>query len=258
VGVVRCWTLTAPLGELPREGDVVEVVKKIRKFEAFYRARRLVKGTEEDVPFVMDLLSAVSKPEGVAILQENGGGVSEAYVRRWGRPSLSVLVAVGIHAEQSVYVLAYDRVETTPSGKPLDITREVKDALDRPEVRRELLVLEGRLLRRYGGLEAPPREARPFGLPVVEAVERGHVAFFSNPLGGTEFAAVGRTPLPIYWLPGARLLREMDEEALTSRLRDQRALRDLPRETVAALLRGEFEDVEAAERALRLARLAGL
>ncbi len=256
--MVRYWVLTAPLGELPREGDVAQVVKKIRKFESFYRARRLIKGTEEDVPFVMDLLSVVSKPEGVAIFQENGGRVSEAYVKRYGRPSLSVLVAVGVHAMRSVYVLAYDRIETMPSGEPFDITREVKDALDRPEVREELLVLEGRLLRRYGGLPAPPREKRPFNLPVVEAEERGHVTFFFNPLGDTEFVAVGRTPLPIRWLPGARKLRELDEETLVKHLMDQPVLEDLPPRAVAALLRGEFENAEAVERALRLARLARL
>jgi hypothetical protein len=237
---------------------VVEVVKKIRKFESFYRARRLIKGGEEDVPFVMDLLSVVSKPEGVAIFQEDGGRVSEAYVRRWGRPSLSVLVAVGVHAERSAYILAYDRIETTPSGNPFDITREVKDALDHPEVRRELLVLEGRLLRRYGEMEVPPREKRPSNLPVVETEERGHVTFFFNPLGDTEFVLVGRTPLPVRWLPGKRKLRELDEEALVRHLMDQPVLEDLPPRAVRALLRGEFEDVEAAERALRLARLARL
>jgi len=256
--VVRYWILTAPLGELPREGDVVEVVKKIRRFEGFYRARRLIKGTEEDVPLVMDLLSVVSKPEGVAVFQEDGGGVSEAYVRRYGRPTVSVMVAVGVHAERSAYVLGYDRIETMPSGNPFDITWEVKGALERPEVWGELLVLEGRLLRRYGGLEAPPREKRPFKLPVVEAEERGHLTFFFNPLGGTEFVAVGRTPLSIRWLPEARKLRELDEETLVRRLRDQPVLEDLPPGTVAALLRGEFEDAEAVERALRLARLARL
>jgi hypothetical protein len=254
--MVKYWVLTAPLGELPRAGDVAEVVKKIRKFEAFYRARRLIKGDEEDVPFVMDLLSVVSKPEGVAIFQENGGRVSEAYVKRYGRPSVSVLVAVGVHAERSVYVLAYDRIETTPSGDPFDITREVRDALDRPEVRRELLVLEERLLRRYGGLPAPSREKRPFNLPVVEAEERGHLVFFFNPLGDTEFVAVGRTPLPVRWLPGKRKLRELDEEALVRHLRDQPVLEDLPPRAVRGLLRGEFEGVEAVERTLRLAQLA--
>jgi hypothetical protein len=254
--MVKYWVLTAPLGELPRAGDVAEVVKKIRKFETFYRARRLIKGDEEDVPFVMDLLSVVSKPEGVAIFQENGGRVSEAYVKRYGRPSVSVLVAVGVHAERSVYVLAYDRIETTPSGDPFDITREVRDALDRPEVRRELLVLEERLLRRYGGLPAPSREKRPFNLPVVEAEERGHLVFFFNPLGDTEFVAVGRTPLPVRWLPGKRKLRELDEEALVRHLRDQPVLEDLPPRAVRGLLRGEFEGVEAVERTLRLAQLA--
>jgi hypothetical protein len=165
---------------------------------------------------------------------------------------------VGVHATRSVYVLAYDRIETMPSGKPFDITREVKDAFDRPEVREELLVLEERLLRRHGGLPAPPRERRPFGLPVVEAEERGHVTFFFNPLGDTEFVVVGRTPLSIRWLPGKGKLRELDEEALVRHLRDQPVLEDLPPGTVAALLRGEFEDVEAVERALRLARLARL
>jgi hypothetical protein len=256
--MVKYWVLTAPLGELPEEDDVAKVVEKIRKFEAFYRTRKLIKGDEEDVPFVMDLLNAVSKEEGVAMLQEDGGEVSEAYVRRYGRPSLSVLVAVGVHAERSAYILAYDRIQTTPSGNPFDITREVKDALDRPEVRRELLVLEERLLRRYGGLAVPPREKRPFNLPVVEAEERGHLVFFFNPLGDTEFVLLGRTPLSIRWLPGRRGLRELDEKTLVRRLRDQPVLEDLPPRTVRALLRGEFEDVEAVERVLRLARLARL
>jgi len=255
--MVKYWVLTAPLGELPRAGDVAEVVKKIRKFEASYRVRRLIGGTREGVPFVMDLLSAVSKPEGVAVLQEDGGRVSEAYVKRYGRSSLSVLVAVGVHAERSVYVLAYDRVKTTSSGSPPDMVWEVRGAFGYPEVRGELLVLERRLLRRYGGLEAPPRERGPFGLPAVEAETRGHVTFFFNPLGGTEFVAVGRTPLSVRWLPGRRQLRELDEEALVSRLRDQPVLEDLPPRTVRGLLRGEG-DAEAVERALRLARLARL
>lgn len=253
--MVRYWVLTAPLGELPKEGEVAEVVEKIRKFENFYRARRLIKGTGEDVPFAMDLLRTVSKPEGVAVLQEDAGGVSEAYVKRYGRPSLSVLVAVGVHAERSVYVLAYDRIETKPSGAVFDITQEVKDAFNHPEVRKELEVLEERLLR---GLEAPPREKRPFNLPVVEAERWGHIVFFFNPLGDTEFVAVGKTPLRIRWLPGKRQLRELDEETLVRRLRDQPVLEDLPPWTVAALLRGELEDEEAVERTLRLARLARL
>jgi hypothetical protein len=256
--MVRYWVLTAPLGELPKEREMAEVVEKIRKFENFYRARRLIKNTEEDLPFVMGLLRAVWKPEGVAVLQEDAGGVSEAYVKRYGRPSLSVLVAVGVHAERSVYVLAYDRIETAPSGKPFDITREVRDAFDHPEVRRELEVLEERLLRRYGGVEAPPREKRPFNLPVVEAERRGHVTFFFNPLWDAEFVLVGRTPLRVRWLPGARKLRELNEETLVRHLRDQPVLEDLPPWTVAALLRGEFADVEEVERALRLARLTRL
>ncbi len=256
--MVRYRVLTAPLGELPRDGDVAEVVKKIRNLEASYRVRRLIRGTREGVAFVMDLLGAVSRPEGVAILQEDGGRVSEAYVKRYGRPSLSVLVAVGVHATRSVYVLVYDRVKTTSSGSPPDMTWEVRGAFGYPEVRGELLVLEERLLRRYGVLEAPPRERGPFGLPAVEAETRGHVTFFFNPLWGTEFVAVGRTPLPIRWLPGARELRKMGEEVLVRHLREQPVLEDLPPRAVAALLRGEFENAEAVERALRLARLARL
>ncbi len=256
--MVKYWVLTAPLGELPREGDVAEVVKKIRKFEGFYRARRLIKGTEEDVPFVMDLLSAVSKREGVAVLQEDGGRVPEDRARRRERPTVSVLVAVGVHADTSVYALAYDRVKVGSAGSPPDITREVRGAFGHPEVRKELLVLEARLLRRRGVAEAPPEKGRAFGLPVVEAEERGHVTFFFNPLWDTEFVAVGRTPLPVRWLPGARKLRELDEEALVRHLREQPVLKDLPPRAVRALLRGEFENVEAVERALRLARLARL
>ncbi len=250
---MRDWLLVAPLGELPREEELVEIVKAMWVDEAHYRARILFTGRrEEDLGLLRDLLDEVRGSEGVFIAQTDGGGVAKRYVRQHGPASLSALVALGVHADRSVYVLLYERTQTDWEGNPPDLTRRVAKAFAYPDVRRELEALEERLRQDYPALRALRRpEPSPH---LVRAKEKGQLVFLLDPLDMVRGVLVGGVPLLLKYPEEERKLHTK-EETLVRWLREKTALGALPPRTVKALLRGEG-DAKEAERALALVRLS--
>jgi hypothetical protein len=249
---MRWWVTVAPLGELPKEEELVEMAKTIWFDERRYRARTLLRGKRErDVEFLREFLDGVRGSEGVFIDQVDGGGVAKRYVREHGPASLSALVGMGVHADRSVYVLSYERTQTDWEGNPPDLTRQVAKAFAHPDVRRELEALEERLSREYPAL-ATLRKTEP--LHLVTAKRRGQVVFLLDPLDMVRGLIVGETVLFFDYPQDERKLH-LKEETLVRWLREKSALRALSPKAIKALLRGEG-DVKEAERSLALVRLS--
>jgi len=249
---MRDWLLTTSLGELPREEELANIVKAMWVEEARYRARTLLSGkVERDVEFLRGILDRVRRSEGVSIVQADGGGVAKRYVRQHGPASLSALVAMGVHANRSVYLLLYERVRTDWEGNPPDLTRQVAKVFTHPDVRRELEALEERLSQEY-----PPLRDLKKGEPPVHLVRgerKGQVVFLFDPLDMVQGLILGKTALLFEYPEPGRKLR-LKEETLARWLREKTGLEALPPKAVKALLRGEG-DAREAERALALTRL---
>ncbi len=245
--------LVAPLGELPREEELVGIVKAMWVDEVRYRARTLLSGkVERDVGLLRDLFERVRGSEGNFIIQMDAGGVAKRYVRQHGPASLSALVAMGVHANRSVYVLLYERARTDWEGNPPDLTYTVGKAFAYPDVREELEALEERLSRDYPPLETLKKPEPPIHL--VRAKKRGQVVFLLDPLDMVRGVLVGETVVR-FDHPEPEKKLGFKEETLVRWLREKTALKTLPPKAIKALLRGEG-DVKEAERTLALVRLA--
>jgi len=249
---MREWLVVAPLGELPREEELVEIVKTMWHEEKRYRARTLLSGKpERDVGLLRDLLDRVRGSEGVFIAQMDGGGVAKRYARQHGPASLSALVAMGVHASRSVYALLYERTRTDWEGNPPDLTHMLAKTFAYPDVRGELEALEERLSRKYPPL-GTLKKTEP--LYLVRAKKRGQVVFLLDPLDMVQGVVVGKVALLLDY-PWAEQKLRNKEETLARWLGEKTALRALPPKAIKALLRGEG-NVEEVERALILARLS--
>ena len=245
--------LVAPLGELPGEEELAGIAKAIWADEARYRARTLLTGRgERDIGLLREFLDRVRESEGVFIAQMDGGGVAKRYVRQHGPASLSALVAMGVHANRSVYVLLYERTQTDWEGNPPDLTHKVAKTFAHPDVRRELEALEERLSREYPPLGALKKGEPPMHL--VRAKKKGQVVFLLDPLDMVRGVLVGESVLLFDYPEPEKKLR-FKEETVVRWLREGTALGTLPPKAIKALLRGEG-DVKEVERTLALVRLS--
>jgi hypothetical protein len=248
--------LVAPPGEIPPEEELVRVAKAIWKEERRYRARTVLEGNlEEDLAFLERLFKRLRGKEEVHVVQRDGGGVARRYVDQHGRPSVSVLVAMGVHANRSVYALRWTRTKTNSLGDPPDLTRTITETFKHPEVKAELEALEERLFRRYPALRTLRwAEKRPY---VVEAEERGQVVFLLDPLYLVQYLLIGRAVLPLSIPYEGWKLKEVKEQTLTKVIRERTRLDSLRPKAIRALLRGEgsVEEAEAAVAANRLGEL---
>jgi hypothetical protein len=260
---MEVWTLVAPLGELPEKGAVEAIAESLRRAEEGYQRRKLPHGSlrwwryEDPLWYV---LRRVQGKEGVLSDQADGGWVSKWYVYRFGPAATSVLAAVGVHAERSVFVLRYERTRTASTGRAPWLVEELRAGLkDIPEARAELEALERKLCERYPELGAALREARSRGnLPLfVNAAKRGHFFFLVEPTGQVTHALLGGTLFPLAKGRYPHSVKYTKEETLVRFLRGATRLGTLPPRTVRALLRGEGDPKEAAQLA-NLAYLASL
>ncbi len=256
MGMTR--VLVARLGELPDEEAVRAFGEGVLKLERGYRTRTFLDpgpGREALEGLLWGLLEGVRGREGLRASQVSGKGT-----KGHDFPVASVLVAVGVHAERSVYVLHYERTPTNWHGKPLDLARWMRRELHAfPEAKGELEVLRRRLSQHHPGLEAALRELKDPPL-LVEAVPRGHVVFLVNPAEEVTHVLVGEALFPIRYTGEPyppKTARGAPEKVLAKLLRRGTCLGALPSKAVLALLRGEG-DVKEAERVWRLARLRGL
>jgi hypothetical protein len=254
--------LVAPLGELPEEKALSEFGERVLEEDGQYQACTLLPRNSRPRAvraLLQGLLKRVSGVEGVFTAQTSGR------VRKHCEQA-SVLVAAGVHAKRSVYVLHWERVFINWWGKPGDLTPFLRENLHAyPEAKRELKALEGILCRRYPGLESALRNSpegvgrRPF---FAGALERGHVVFLSSFKGRVTHVLVGKAlarirsiwghyrQKDIWQAPENQLLKVLQETVLGA----------LPSEALLALLRGEASTsvVQEAERVWALARLRGL
>lgn len=248
--------LVAPLGELPKEEALSEFGERVLEEDCQYQACTLLprNSSQKAVRAVLQgLLKRVSGVEGLFTAQTSGR------VRKYCEQA-SVLVAAGVHAKRSVYVLHWERVFIDWWGKPSDRTLFLREDLHAyPEAKRELEALEGILCRRYPGLKSALRNSpegvgrRPF---FAGALERGHVVFLSNLKGKVTHTLVGRALMPIRSIWGHYRQEDIWQapESQLVKVLQETALKALPSEALLALLRGEG-DVQEAERVWALTRL---
>jgi hypothetical protein len=248
--------LVAPPGEIPPEEELERVRVAIWKEERRYRARTVLEGNpEKDLAFLERLFKRVRGKEEVHVVQRDGGGVARRYVDQHGRASVSVLVAMGVHANRSVYALRWTRAKTNSLGDPPDLTRTITETFKHPEVKAELEALEERVFQRYPALRALRGAGeRPY---VVEAEEKGQVVFLLDPLYMVRYLLIGKAVLPLSIPYGGWKLKEVREPTLVRAIRERTRLEPLGPRVIRALLRGEgnVEEVEVAVAASRLGEL---
>jgi len=254
------WTLLAPLGELPEGRVLEEVGRSIERRERLHRERTLPKrASQSHADLLREVLEKVRGAEGVLAFQVDGGGTLG---RRVGERGSSVLVAAGAHAERSVYVVRYERARLHESGAGFNFTWELRGELcENPEARKELEVLEGRVLRRFPALREVlglgEMEDPPTFTGFVGAVERGCLLFPVNVFGECRWVLVGTVSFPLQTAYSEKGIKGLEDEALVRLLRHEPSLEPLSPEVLAALVRGRGGPNEAA-RILAMARLRGL
>jgi hypothetical protein len=218
------WEASAPLGELPNE-EVVKLLAELAS-ERDRRYRTYTLGSQSP-RFVRDLLEEVRGREGIRVSRS-------FYPKGLFNPlswsTISVLTAVGVHGQKSVYALHYARARTDGSGRPPFGPRQVlAQVAHLPQMRAQLKALQERLFERYPALRSVSSQG-PGALPLfVEVVERGKVAFAVSAKGRATHVLVGKEAVFPLRRPqdGERLLQAADE-ALVRLLRKETALGALP------------------------------
>jgi len=252
--------LVAPLGELPNEKALRDFGRRVLKADREYETCTLLpqnSGERAVRRLLHSLLNEVRAVEGVWTSQTNGRIIGFC-------EQASYLVAAGVHANRSVYVLHWEREYIEWTGKPFDLTGLLRANLEAfPEVRTELEALKRILRQRYPALENALRgapgdlEKRP---SFVTAIERGHVVFLSNLKGGVTHVLVGSALIPIR--PTCEPYRQGEiqraSESKLVKVLQQTPLKAIPPEALLALLRGEADGsvVREAERVWTLTRIA--
>jgi hypothetical protein len=257
---VTLWTLVAPLRGLPGEEEVEKVGDLLERMDGRYRHRHLLQNRprlKRYADLVRDTLQGLRGRNWTGWEEANAEQVDGG----WGKSvAVSVLAAVALHGERSVYVLGYERTRTALGGRAPDLLPEVAARLGEiPEARAELEVLQRKLVERHPELEAALERAR--GLhrgppPFVKAVKRGHLLFLFTPAFEATHVALGGTLVPLaQGLPYWEVEPEGKAKTLAGFLRRSSPLRVLPHGAVPALLQGKGNPDEA-KRILAMAQLA--
>jgi hypothetical protein len=259
---VTLWTLVAPVRGLPEWEEVKRIGDLLEEADGKYRCHHLLENKPRWECYTDMLWAVLQEARGVGRTGWEEVG-TEQVDGGWGESvAVSVLAAVALHGERSVYVLGYERTRTSLGGRAPDLRPEVAARLGGiPEARAELEVLQGRLIERHPELEAALeragglRQGPPF---FVKAVRRGHLLFLFTPAFAATHVVLGETLVPLarglpYWEVGS----EKKAKALADFLRRSSPLRALPHGAVPALLRGEGDPREAA-RLVLLGRLGKL
>ncbi len=256
------WTLVAPLRGLPEEEEVKGIGDLLEEMDGRHRHRHLLQNKPGWKGYTDMLWAVLREVRGVGPT-----GWEEANAEQvdggWGKSvAVSVLAAVALHGERSVYVLGYERTRTSLGGRAPNLLPEVAARLGEiPEARAELEVLQRRLVERHPELKAALERAGGLrgGPPFfVKAVRRGHLLFLFTPAFEATHVVLSGTLVPLarglsYW----EVVPEGRAKALAGFLRRGSPLRALPHGAVPALLRGEGDPKEAA-RVVALGRLGGL
>jgi hypothetical protein len=254
------WVLTAPLGELPEREALVRQVRDLEEEDGLYRdtfhSSRTIREAHGDLAWVLgQLLEAVRARDGILGYRVDGAGTARYALREGER--VSVLTALGIHGERSLYVLHYARVGLERGGKIPYTPRWVRTRVARnPVVGEQLEAIHRKLLAEHPALRGVSLERLSLPPLFVEVERRGQVAFAVAASGEVTHAVVGGRAVFALDRPYAEdLFLESAEENLVRVLRGRTALGSLPPTAVSLLLRGKG-DLEAAERLWAMARLA--
>ncbi len=293
--------LAVPLGEAPREEELEEALGLIWERELALRSRQGLQGKygllkaicqgeiEEEAKakralaeFVLDALGKVRAKEGLFFQHVDGASLAGAGLRRGEK--VAVLTVLGVHGNQSTYIVWYEQAEVERNGRPpytpFDVVRRTSFSL-----REELHVIHRNLLARYPTLRRVDQQYQnpdhP-AVPMVATVERGQVTFVINGDDKAEYVLIGDAVFEFYhpeelsilgkpghaitaWINRKRwrkfryydtekVLWGSDEE-INRDLRRRTLLGHLPRGMVLELLRGEG-DPEEVRRILAIVRLA--
>jgi len=254
---IKSWKLFAPLGELPEDGVLEEVMGELREEERRYRARTLPLAGQGPAELLKRFLEEVRRSEGILVSQVDGGGVRRKYVQRHGSAATSVLAVAAVHAEYSTYVLVYSRTRTDKWGRPPRLTRLMRTILhDDPQIREEVKALEEKLFRRYPALEEALRPLKRSSF-FADAERRGQVLFPITSMEEVPYVLVEGYLFPLEHVYKGRRIHEVKDETLVRLLRERTLLGALPPRAIRALLRGEG-DTGAVERLVAMACLGGL
>jgi hypothetical protein len=246
------WTLVAPLGEPPdgetlrRVGEVIEKQEQKRKVLTLPR-----EGAGGHIELLRNVLEGVRGGEG--IFSSQVGEVDEEMARIATRHLVfaSILAAVGVHAERSVYVVYYGRMPVDSRGQPFDITWDLRRGLpENPEARKELEVLQRRLFELHPTLEVALRRSKK-RLFFTGALRRGHLLFPIDLGGEISHVLVGTLLLTLKTSRPVKDVEEGKDEFLARMLHREPALKMLPPETIQELLEGRG-DVEEVARAIAM------
>jgi hypothetical protein len=251
------WTLIAPLGELPDERALREIALYLEKRERPHRKRTLLgEAFSTYIDVVRSALESVRATEGIFSAQLDGGGAPKERSSSRSPVGTSVLAALGVHAERSVYTLRYLRKRTDGLGRVPDCAFSLRMDLrlsQNLEVQREVEAFERKLLDRHPGLRAVARKLE--GRPLLGVLERGKLLF---PVGLTGYCSqvlLGTTLLSLRFAHKAENLRTTQDIDLVTILIEEAILRPLPPQVIDALVRGEG-NVKEAERVLAMERLS--
>jgi hypothetical protein len=256
------WTLVAPLRGLPGEEEVEKVGDLLEEIDGRYRHRHLLQNRprlKRYADLVWDTLQRLRGRNWMGWEEANAEQVDGG----WGKSvAVSVLAAVALHGEWSVYVLGYERTRTVLGGRAPDLLPEVAARLGEiPEARAELEVLQRKLVERHPELGAALERAKSLRQgppPFVKTVKRGHLLFLFTPAFKATHVALGGTLIPLaQGLPYWEVEPEGKAKALAGFLRKSSPLKVLPHGAVPALLRGRGDPKEAA-RLVLLSQLGGL
>jgi hypothetical protein len=245
-------TFVAPLGELPDEKALREVGEAIeRQQQKYYLPPLPQEGIEDYTELLRSVLERVKGTEG--IFSSQVGEANEMHARIAARYLIFVpiLAAVGVHAERSVYVVYYGLMPVDTSGRPYNITEDLQAGLpENPEARKELEVLQRRLLDLYPTLEAALRISKK-QLFFLGVLRRGHLLFPINLGNVISHVLVGTLLLSLKTPQLVEDIEKGKDEFLVQALHREPALKVLPPEIIQELLDGRG-DVEEAARVIAM------
>jgi hypothetical protein len=298
-----CEMLTVSLGEVPRQEELEEVLELIWERELALRSRQGLQGEygllqgicQGDIEgeaeakralaeFVLDALSKVRAKEGLFFQHVDGASLAGARLLKGEK--VAVLTVLGVHGNQSTYIVWYEQAEVERDGRPPYTPFDVVHRLSY-RFREEPQVIHRNWLARYPALrEVDQQYQNPDHptVPMVATVERGQVTFIVNGQDKAEYVLIGDAVFEFYhpeelsilgkpghaitaWINRKRwrkfryydsekVLWGSDEE-INRDLRRRTLLGHLPRGMVLDLLRGKG-DPEEVKRILAMVKLADL
>jgi hypothetical protein len=209
--------LTVSLGEVPRQEELEEALELIWEREPALRSRQGLQGgygllrgiCQGDIEgeaeakralaeFVLDALGKVRAKEGLLFQHVDGASLAGAGLRKGEK--VAVLTVLGVHGNQSTYIVWYEQAEVERDGRPPYTPFDVVHRLSY-RFREELQVIHRGLLARYPALREVDQQCQNPDhptVPMVATVERGQVTFVINGQDKAEYVLIGDAVFEFY------------------------------------------------------------